>query len=162
MEMETMKGDSTSLRRELEEERVDLQDKLARIESEKSALQKGVNKFDQTIEPGEERKNALTVPPSLNEEVYVVASRENFIKSNCFSTTIQFAYTGRYPPFLKIIPRRLQTPVNEIFDFTSLVQTTAMIFTDPNLLPKIRNRAPERGHDAHNARPCRPKSSTTH
>ncbi|THU97594.1 Lipoxygenase [Dendrothele bispora CBS 962.96] len=160
--METMKGASKSLRRELEEERANLQEKLARWESERVALKRGLTEAKNSRKQlesavrldsrGQQRERTETrasentgmeFPPPPYEEACAPRPRVPVTRSSSTNIAFQFAHTDHYPPFLESIPRKLQTPPDEIFNFTSLVQTTAMIFVNPNLLPNIRNRAPD-------------------
>ncbi|KAJ7511404.1 lipoxygenase [Mycena galericulata] len=56
----------------------------------------------------------------------------------------EFKYSDQYPPHLKFIPPKHRTGILDIFNFTSLAQTTAMLAIQPDVLcANIRDLAPE-------------------
>ncbi|KAL0065530.1 hypothetical protein AAF712_007441 [Marasmius tenuissimus] len=54
----------------------------------------------------------------------------------------EFAYSDRYPPYMKKVPRKDRKNIFGIFDFESLLQTTVMLSLCSQLVPTIRELAP--------------------
>ncbi|KAJ3981023.1 lipoxygenase [Lentinula detonsa] len=159
-EINTIKHDNESLRRDLLEEKEELEQRLRLWENEKADLKKGLEDSlksrgqleDQyksvdvvrsaTLEllqvQLEDKKKATTVVAQVREEIAVQRTYKG--NGNDF---FQFAYSDRYPPCMKIIPTDDRKNPLRIFDFASFAETTALLFIRPELLwTKLRNLAP--------------------
>ncbi|CAA7267408.1 unnamed protein product [Cyclocybe aegerita] len=164
-EIETIREGERAMRGELEEERVKLQQALVRWENERSELKKGLAEAKKSRERLEEQTSNLQAQynqrKNTRQETYKTAGGKVVIRaesppppyeernslqrkfSGSAGDKFEFTHSDRYPPYLKCIPRKYQTGVMEIFNFTSLMETTAMLFIQPELLVKLRYLAPE-------------------
>ncbi|KAK2466546.1 hypothetical protein APHAL10511_001408 [Amanita phalloides] len=191
-ELDATGASSTSLRREIEEERAKTQQELARWETERDDMRKGLDeamKVQQRLEADvvTERKNRekwreeqerewksqFAVQEKKHEEsiqrlqAQVEQEKKERERESRFDdrrkergeliqrpqrelTSIsdaknkfQFAYTERYPPYMENIPQKYKKGIFDIFNFTSLLETTVMLFTRPELFAKLRYLAPD-------------------
>ncbi|PPQ96160.1 hypothetical protein CVT26_004795 [Gymnopilus dilepis] len=77
-------------------------------------------------------------PPPPYEANYSVINPLNGI----FKDEYQFTHTERYPPYLRSIPAKEKKGVLDIFDFTSFVETTVVLFCGADLVASLRALAP--------------------
>ncbi|KAJ4480259.1 lipoxygenase [Lentinula aciculospora] len=160
-EISAMKQDNNVLMRELEEEKSEVQQHLKRWESEKAQLKRGLDnsvKFRERLETqyrSSHRARSVTLEVLLvrlkeEKKANIVATRMSKettvtrVVQNREDDPFQFEYSKRYPPFMKIIPIDERKNVLRIFDFTSLAETTVLLFVQPDVLwSKLRNLAPD-------------------
>ncbi|KIM43891.1 hypothetical protein M413DRAFT_370843 [Hebeloma cylindrosporum] len=161
-EIVTVTKRGEAVRQQLVEERATLQQELARWERERSELKKGLGEAKESSKrleaetsklqaqlvgmkarQGSARDNseigAMESPPPYQEG----RSAQSIVQILFPSEKFQFNHSDKYPPYLKRIPPKYQTGALGIFDFTSLLQTTAMLSFQPGTLSRIRNLAPE-------------------
>ncbi|KAK1234154.1 hypothetical protein PQX77_002644 [Marasmius sp. AFHP31] len=141
-EMDALKNENVELTRELEQERAELKQKVARWESEKAELHRSQLGKQMKIRLFADEKKVTQVMelgPVSPPPPYEVA---RYSPSTFRREDLEFAYSDRYPPYMKKIPRKDRKCITGIFDFESLLQTTVMLSLCSQLFPKIRELAP--------------------
>ncbi|KAE9408491.1 Lipoxygenase [Gymnopus androsaceus JB14] len=107
-EIIALKSSDSEMRRELSTEKAEMQRDLASWEEEIAKLVQGDN-----------RNNSLPPCGTVFAGIDQDKARDVF----------RFAYCAMYPPYLESIPSKYRTDISDIFDFTSLLQTTVTTFT---------------------------------
>ncbi|KAK2466550.1 hypothetical protein APHAL10511_001412 [Amanita phalloides] len=203
-ELDATQASSTLLRREIEEERAQTQQELARWETERDILKRGLEEAKKTHESlkadvareredrekwrqeqkqewksqfdGLQKRHEESMQQLQAQVEYEKKEREREAASQVkegvegdenwrrnqpgrrtskqsnettegasdygTKNKFEFAYTSQYPPCMKTIPDKYQMGVFDIFNFNSLLDTTAMLFTRPELFAKLRYLAP--------------------
>lgn len=144
-------GEAKISRERLEVETSTLQTQLvgvnlkARQERERSAREEAEIGAMESPPPYEDGRSGESHGLSVSSRLMTQSVVQTIFSSFKRDLKFQFTHSDKYPPYLKRIPSKHQTGVLDIFNFSSLLETTAMLSFQPGTVRRIRKMAPEFG-----------------